>query len=239
MRTSYGLSYAGSKNKIFYPLVTQGICLYVDLFGGGGAISHYLSIHGAAPVIYNDKNISCVLAFFASVHGLFGDLSRYSMPFVERKKLARIPGICDFLYSFYPARYHGVCRDGRDVERRWRRFKHVSDTCLKNIEFFAADYSAFSFLKRRPDVAWYIDPPYAGVMNYDTSADWSWNWCDDIEGPVIGFDTFVPAGMREVSHRLGRVFGGSRYRKYKPYNEFCFVNTKVHTYDIAEQLDLI
>ena len=80
MRKNYGLPYQGSKNQIaeeiidFLPLGNR----LVDLFGGGGAISHCASLSGKyQSVLYNEINPLVVKAFTMAINGEFDKEDRW------------------------------------------------------------------------------------------------------------------------------------------------------------------
>ena len=77
---NYGLPYQGSKNKIAEDIIDflpQGNRL-VDLFGGGGAISHCASLSGKwNSVLYNELNPLIFKGFKMAVNGEFNTENRW------------------------------------------------------------------------------------------------------------------------------------------------------------------
>ena len=82
----YGLPYKGSKNKIARDIIEflpAGECL-VDLFGGGGAISHAALLSGKWDrVIYNDAEPG-MAGFF--LNALKGDYRNVRQEWVSREE---------------------------------------------------------------------------------------------------------------------------------------------------------
>ena len=80
MRKNYGLPYQGSKNQIAEEIIDflpSGNRL-VDLFGGGGGISHCASLSGKyKSVLYNEINPLVVKAFSMAINGEFDNEDRW------------------------------------------------------------------------------------------------------------------------------------------------------------------
>lgn len=80
MRKNYGLPYMGSKNQIAEDIIDflpSGNRL-VDLFGGGGGISHCASLSGKwNSVLYNEINPLVVKAFTMAINGDFDNEKRW------------------------------------------------------------------------------------------------------------------------------------------------------------------
>lgn len=91
-------------------------------------------------------------------------------------------------------------------------------------------------------MAWFIDPPYCGeVVGYDAECDWTWRWCNEIAGPIVGFDSRLPAGpgWRE----LWRV-EQQPSRSARHYLTVCFYRparepTEADNLATAEQLNML
>lgn len=240
---SYGLCYPGSKNKYVkrMPLILRPIC--VDLFGGGGAISHYLARHGAERVICNDKNKICAAAFAAALRGDFPEEDLNQLSNAERAALVESSPVLDFMLSFIPARRSLFVKHQLSYELRVNRFRRVRNAGIADkIAIVSADYSAFEAMRPSPDVAWYIDPPYCGeVGGYDVECDWSWRWCDEIAGPIVGFDSRLPTspGWRELWRVEQQLSRSSRH-----YVTLCFFRparepTEADIVATAEQLNML
>lgn len=239
---SYGLCYPGSKNKYVkrMPRILRPIC--IDLFGGGGAISHYLARHGAERVIYNDKDKICAAAFAAALRGEFPEEDLNHLSNAERAALVESSPVLDFMLSFIPARRSSFVKHQLSYDRRVNRFRRVRNAGIADkIAIVSADYSAFEAMRPSPDVAWYIDPPYQDSGGYEMACDWTWRWCDEIAGPIVGFDSRLPAGpgWRELWRVEQQLSRSSRH-----YVTLCFYRparepTEADIIATTEQLDLI
>lgn len=237
---SFGLCYFGSKNKVCsrIPLLLRSRC--VDLFGGGGAISHYIAVHGAPHVLYNEKNAQVAAAFAAALRGDFPEENLIGLSQRERRRLAESDPVLAMLLAYSPG-YSDRSTYAKELEfwRRLNRFRVVRNAGISSrVSVISADYSALALLRPDPDVAWYIDPPYAGQMEYTGACGWSWGWCDEITGPVVGFDSFVPPGFRELWRASGQT-----NRSAAHYWTICFYRPAVHPTDrdaveVSEQLGL-
>lgn len=239
---SYGLCYPGSKNKYVkrMPRILRPIC--IDLFGGGGAISHYLARHGAERVIFNDKNKICAAAFAAALRGEFPEEDLNQLSNAERASLVEASPVHDFLLSFRPTDRRSYVKSQPSYERRVNRFRRCRNAGIADrIAIVSADYSAFEAMRPSPDVAWYIDPPYCDAVGYAMPCDWSWRWCDDIAGPIVGFDSRVPSG--DGWRELWRVEQQSS-RSARHFLTVCFFRparepTEADIAATAEQLDML
>lgn len=248
---SYGLCYPGSKNKYVkrMPRILRPIC--VDLFGGGGAISHYLARHGAERVIYNDKNKICATVFSAALRGDFPEEDWTVLSQKERLDLLQQSAVNGFLLQYSPgspkkSTYNPLGKKksyGDPFVQRVNRFRRIRNAGIADrIAIVSADYSAFEAMRSSPAVAWYIDPPYCGeVGGYDVARDWTWRWCDDIVGPIVGFDSRVPAGdgWRELWRVEQQMSRSSRH-----YVTLCFYRparepTEADIAATAEQIDML
>lgn len=101
----YGLPYQGSKSQIARKILEQlptGKRL-VDLFGGGGAISHCAVLSGKYEnVLYNDYNPLIVDLFRRAVNGDFA-LDRFTPEWVSREDFQRLKdtdGYEKYVWSF-------------------------------------------------------------------------------------------------------------------------------------------
>ena len=239
---SYGLCYPGSKNKYVkkMPRILRPIC--IDLFGGGGAISHYLARYGAERVIFNDKNKICAAAFSAALRGEFSEKDLNQLSNAERAPLVEASPVVDFMLSFRPGERRSFLKNQLSYERRVNRFRRCRNAGIADrVAIVSADYSAFEAMRPAPSVAWYIDPPYCDAGGYDVQCDWDWRWCDEIAGPIVGFDSRVPAGdewreLWRVEHQM--------HRSARHYLTVCFFRparepTEADNLATAEQLDLL
>ena len=91
MRKFYGLPYQGSKNSLaeeiidFLPAGNR----FVDLFGGGGSISHCASLSGKWNcVLYNEFSPLVAKGFDMAIHNEFSDESRW----ISREEFHRLKG---------------------------------------------------------------------------------------------------------------------------------------------------
>lgn len=101
----YGLPYQGSKNQIARKIIAElpaGKRL-VDLFGGGGAISHCAVLSGKYEnVLYNDYNPLIVDLFRRAVNGDFA-LDRFTPEWISREDFQRLKdtdGYVRYVWSF-------------------------------------------------------------------------------------------------------------------------------------------
>lgn len=80
MRKNYGLPYQGSKNQIVEDIIDflPSGNRFVDLFGGGGSVSHCASLSGKYnSVLYNEINPLVVKAFKMAVNHEFDNENRW------------------------------------------------------------------------------------------------------------------------------------------------------------------
>lgn len=85
----YGMPYKGSKNKIAEKIISvlpEADC-FVDLFGGGGAMSHCAVLSGKyTKVIYNEINPLVYKGFKMALNGEFENEKRW----ISRKEFHRL-----------------------------------------------------------------------------------------------------------------------------------------------------
>lgn len=237
---SYGLCYFGSKNKVCSRIPILLRSRAVDLFGGGGAISHYLAVHGAPSVLYNEKNPQVAAAFAAALRGEFPEENLIGLSQPERRRLADSDPVLAFLLAYSPG-HSDRSTYAKEVEfgRRLNRFRVVRNASISSrVTVICGDYTGFEFIRPDPDVSWYIDPPYAGQQGYTGASGWSWSWCDQITGPIVGFDSFVPDGFRELWRSSGQT-----NRAAPHYWTICFYRPGIRPTDrdaieVSEQLGL-
>lgn len=113
---SYGLCYFGSKNRVCSRIPILLRSRSVDLFGGGGAISHYLAVHGAPSVLYNEKNPQVAAAFAAALRGEFPEENLIGLSQPERRRLADSDPVLAFLLAYSPG-YSDRSTYAKEVER--------------------------------------------------------------------------------------------------------------------------
>ena len=116
MRKNWGLPYMGSKNKIaseIIEILPKGERL-IDLFGGGGAISHCAYESGKwGKVVYNDYNKMISDTVKKAFNGGFKDENRW----ISREEFKRLKGIDGYATICFS--YGNRCNTylyGRDIE---------------------------------------------------------------------------------------------------------------------------
>ena len=133
---NYGLPYQGSKNQIAEEIIDflpQGNRL-VDLFGGGGAISHCASLSGKwKSILYNEYNPLVVKAFIMAINGEFDNDNRW----IDREEFNRLkdsdPYVA-FAFSF---------------SNNLLSYAYSDDSVeLKKALFYARSFHDFLYLKK-------------------------------------------------------------------------------------------
>lgn len=102
---SYGVSYKGSKNKIAAEVVYNlpSAPLLIDVFAGGGAITHAaLLSHRFSSILANDYDCGALQLFYRASHGLI-DFEEERKRWVSREDFKRLKDtdpIVRYLWSF-------------------------------------------------------------------------------------------------------------------------------------------
>lgn len=102
---SYGVSYIGSKNKIAAEVVYNlpSAPLLIDVFAGGGAITHAaLLSHRFSSILANDYDCGALQLFYRASHGLI-DFEEERKRWVSREDFKRLKDtdpIVRYLWSF-------------------------------------------------------------------------------------------------------------------------------------------
>ena len=241
MKPSYGLGYMGSKTLLCGDVPILRRPKLVDLFGGGGALTHYLATHGAGVVLYNDINPAIVSAFVAGVTGRY----RESLPIPETKEgrqaMARVDPVVAAIVCFKPTWIkQGFAVEPNIFRKRTNRFHNLFRAGIADrVVATCADFHAFDQLRVDPSVGWYIDPPYLDGGGYEAECTFDWSWAADIAGPVVGFDSFVPPGFR-LLWRRDHQFS----RHSVTTTTFCFhkkasVGAEIDDFECAVQCELL
>lgn len=156
----YGVPYMGSKTKIAPDIIRQlprGE-RFVDLFGGGFAMSHaaILSNHFNS-VLYNDFNPLIVELIRKGLRGDY-NYSKFKPEFITREMFDREkekdPYI-KYIWSFGSDGQHYLF--GKEIEPL-ERLERLQQLELSNISFEKYEH--------RPGDVVYCDPPYEGTADY-------------------------------------------------------------------------
>ena len=136
---SYGVSYQGSKNKIAAEVVYNlpSAPLLIDVFAGGGAITHAaLLSHRFGSILANDYDCGALQLFYRASHGLI-DFEEERKRWVSREDFKRLKDtdpIVRYLWSF--------SNGGRNylysIEREpYKRAYHFARNCNDRTEWNA------------------------------------------------------------------------------------------------------
>ena len=173
-RFSYGLNYLGSKNtlcnRLFKNVFDMNNCdNFVDLFGGGGSISHYcLSNYPKVNVIYNEINKEVCQLFENATSGKLSFLSEqqikeycnyYMMNYKKRKIIKDdIYLLCKYLMTFagkFDSYGYGKFKNideiwdflekfgNNRILKNYERYQNLSSVNKKRLDIYNCDYQLF------------------------------------------------------------------------------------------------
>ena len=203
MRKNYGLPYQGSKNQIAEDIIDflpSGNRL-VDLFGGGGSISHCASLSNKwKSSLYNEVNPLIAKGFEMAINGEFDNENRWitKEEFHRLKKTDPYVAICfsfsnnykdyalsdergDIVKKIFELRLAGKDVSVLNIDdtrcEPWERISRIRLLKgLKNIEITNGSYSDYEY--REGDIV-YCDPPYEnyrcdGYKGFDNHKFYDW-----------------------------------------------------------------
>lgn len=138
MMAKYGMPYMGSKNKIADQIINvlpRGNRL-VDLFGGGGAITHCASLSNKwTTVHYNELNKLCYDLFLDAVAGKY-NYDVFTQEWVSREKFLELyntDGYIKYIWSFGNSGMAYLF--GKDIEN----YKKILHNCVVFNDFSEID----------------------------------------------------------------------------------------------------
>lgn len=190
---TYGMPFLGSKNAIAKKIIDflpAGSC-FVDLFGGGGAITHCAALSGKyEKIIYNEKNRGVCFLFFETCH-----YHPHFLPFCSREDFFNTNDIKKRIVFSYAHNYWSYfCSKEKEKEQRLlyekeskesppfvcqKRFFYVfNDLNGKNITF---SNESFEDVRLPENSVVYCDPPYKNTTKYYFNKEpfdheFFWNW---------------------------------------------------------------
>ena len=142
---SYGVSYQGSKNKIAAEVVYNipSAPLLIDVFAGGGAITHAaLLSHRFSSILANDYDCGALQLFYRACHGLI-DFEEERKRWVSREDFKRLKDTDPIV------RYHwSFSNNGRnylyskEIEP-YKRAYHFARNCNDRTEWNAIGFEKF------------------------------------------------------------------------------------------------
>ena len=142
---SYGVSYRGSKNKIAAEVVYNipSAPLLIDVFAGGGAITHAaLLSHRFGSILANDYDCGALQLFYRACHGLI-DFKEERKRWVSREDFKRLKDTDPIV------RYHwSFSNGGRDYlyskdREPYKRAYHFALNCNDSTEWNAIGLEKF------------------------------------------------------------------------------------------------
>ena len=142
---SYGVSYKGSKNKIAAEVVYNlpSAPLLIDVFAGGGAITHAaLLSHRFSSILANDYDCGALQLFYRASHGLI-DFEEERKRWVSREDFKRLKDTDPIV------RYHwSFSNNGRDYLfskeiEPYKRAYHFARNCNDRTEWNAIGFEKF------------------------------------------------------------------------------------------------
>ena len=142
---SYGVSYKGSKNKIAAEVVYNipSAPLLIDVFAGGGAITHAaLLSHRFGSILANDYDCGALQLFYRASHGLI-DFKEERKRWVSREDFKRLKDTDPIV------RYHwSFSNGGRDYlyskdREPYKRAYHFALNCNDSTEWNAIGLEKF------------------------------------------------------------------------------------------------
>ena len=142
---SYGVSYKGSKNKIAAEVVYNipSAPLLIDVFAGGGAITHAaLLSHRFGSILANDYDCGALQLFYRACHGLI-DFKEERKRWVSREDFKRLKDTDPIV------RYHwSFSNGGRDYlyskdREPYKRAYHFALNCNDSTEWNAIGLEKF------------------------------------------------------------------------------------------------
>ena len=130
---SYGVSYLGSKNKIAAEVVYNlpSAPLLIDVFAGGGAITHAaLLSHRFGSILANDYDCGALQLFYRASHGLI-DFEEERKRWVSREDFKRLKDtdpIVRYLWSFSNGgRYYLYPKEIEPYKRAYHFARNCND----------------------------------------------------------------------------------------------------------------
>ena len=142
---SYGVSYQGSKNKIAAEVVYNlpSAPLLIDVFAGGGAITHAaLLSHRFSSILANDYDCGALQLFYRASHGLI-DFEEERKRWVSREDFERLKDTDPIV------RYHWSFSNGgrnysysKEIEP-YKRAYHFARNCNDRTEWNAIGLEKF------------------------------------------------------------------------------------------------
>ena len=142
---SYGVSYQGSKNKIAAEVVYNipSAPLLIDVFAGGGAITHAaLLSHRFSSILANDYDCGALQLFYRASHGLI-DFEEERKRWVSREDFKRLKDTDPIV------RYHwSFSNNGRNYSyskeiEPYKRAYHFARNCNDRTEWNAIGLEKF------------------------------------------------------------------------------------------------
>ena len=171
---TYGLNYLGSKNalcdRLFKNVFDMNNCdNFLDLFGGGGSISHYcLSNYPKVNVYYNEINTEVYQLFKNAVLGILNSLSiddikKYCNEYIIYKKNKKsmqndIYLLCKYLMTFagkFASYGYGKFKNideiwdflekfgNNRILKNYERYQNLSSVNKKRLDIYNCDYQLF------------------------------------------------------------------------------------------------
>lgn len=192
----YGLPYMGSKSAIADKIidVLPSGKRFIDLFGGGAAMSHAAALSGKyEEVLYFDADPLAVEYVRRAVAGYYSP-ERFKPWWVSREDFNRLKNIdpyVRYLWSFgnNPEKgylFSRAIENEKHAAFNMKAFQSISTAVIVEplerlqrvqsleglqgiqISTICANYSDFRY--KRGDIV-YCDPPYAGAVSYQTAFD--------------------------------------------------------------------
>jgi len=208
---SLGVPYTGSKSKVAIPIVSQlpGGKRFVDLFCGGGAVTHAALLSGKyESVLMNDNNPIGQQLFLDGIDGKCADYNK-TIGREEFKDIARTPESLLWSYASNSSSYQG--------DRAKSRAERVNalQALAPMRKFISTEQMDYRDVVLKPGDVIYADIPYKGT---DTSAygaepfdyDAFYAWALDQDVPVYVSEYSMPDGFTEVwSEEVNKLKGGN------------------------------
>lgn len=202
---SFGLPYVGSKNQLAKDIIglIPPCKHFYDLFGGGGAITHYASLSGKWDTVhYNDYDNFTVKYFENALYGKWNTKKVYTRNDFYRLK-DKDPYVA-YVWSFQSKgqqyfsgvekeKKHGLdyCVES-DIESRIRRVKRVGQIPRDRVVITNKSYDKVKIL---PDSVIYLDPPYKDTIGYKSGGidyDKLYDFCEKSKALVFISSYWLP-----------------------------------------------
>ena len=192
---SYGVSYQGSKNKIADEVVYNlpSAPLLIDVFAGGGAITHAaLLSHRFSSILANDYDCGALQLFYRASHGLI-DFEEERKRWVSREDFKRLKDtdpIVRYHWSFSNGGRHYLY--SQEIEP-YKRAYHFARNCNDRTE-----WNAIGFEK--------VEPTRLSIRNHaeeikDIYIRW-WLKHNCYEGDIEALKLRMSLGSLESLQRL-------------------------------------